>query len=46
MLPALYVKPFVKRHKNDAIDAQAIAEAASRPSMLTTGRDYEIRATA
>ena len=28
-----YVKPFVKTNKNDANDAQAIAEAASRPSM-------------
>ena len=33
LIPALYVKPFVKRHKNDAIDAQAIVEAALRPSM-------------
>jgi transposase len=28
-----YVKPYVKRQKNDAADAQAIAEAASRPTM-------------
>ncbi len=28
-----YVKPFVKRNKNDANDAEAIAEAASRPEM-------------
>jgi len=28
-----YVKPFVKTNKNDANDAQAIAQAASRPSM-------------
>jgi transposase len=28
-----YVKPFVKRQKNDAADAQAICEAAQRPSM-------------
>ena len=28
-----YVKPFVKRHKNDAADAEAICEAAQRPSM-------------
>ena len=32
ILPA-YVKPFVKRQKNDAIDAEAICEAAQRPSM-------------
>ncbi len=29
----IYVKPFVKRNKNDAADAEAIAEAASRPTM-------------
>ncbi len=28
-----YVKPFVKRQKNDAADAEAIVEAAQRPSM-------------
>lgn len=28
-----YVKPFVKRQKNDAADAEAIAEAAARPTM-------------
>ncbi len=28
-----YVKPFVKRQKNDAADAEAIAEAAGRPTM-------------
>lgn len=28
-----YVKPFVKRHKNDAADAEAIVEAAHRPTM-------------
>ncbi len=28
-----YVKPFVKRQKNDAADAQAICEAAQRPTM-------------
>jgi transposase len=33
--PPIYVKPFVKRHKNDAADAEAIAEAASRPTMRT-----------
>lgn len=29
-LPPIYVKPFAKRQKNDAADAEAIAEAASR----------------
>src|SRR5271157_2326832 len=33
LIPPVYVKPFVKRHKNDAADAEAIAEAASRPTM-------------
>lgn len=33
MIPPSYVKPFVKRNKNDAIDAEAICEAAQRPSM-------------
>ncbi len=33
LIPPVYVKPFVKRQKNDAADAEAIAEAASRPIM-------------
>jgi transposase len=33
LIPAAYVKPFVKRQKNDRADAEAIAEAASRPTM-------------
>lgn len=33
LIPANYVKPFVKPQKNDFADAAAIAEAASRPSM-------------
>ena len=32
LIPPAYVKPFVKRQKNDAIDAEAICEAAQRPS--------------
>jgi transposase len=32
-MPPAYVKPYVKRHKNDAIDAEAICEAATRPNM-------------
>jgi len=35
LIPAQYVKPFVKRAKNDRNDAEAISEAASRPSMHT-----------
>lgn len=33
LVPAIYVKPFVKRQKNDRADAEAIAEAALRPNM-------------
>lgn len=33
LIPPAYVKPFVKRQKNDAADAEAIAEAAGRPTM-------------
>ncbi len=33
LVPPLYVKPFVKRHKNDAADAEAICEAATRATM-------------
>ncbi len=33
LIPPTYVKPYVKRQKNDAIDAAAICEAATRPAM-------------
>lgn len=33
LVPPAYVKPFVKRQKNDVADAEAIAEAATRPTM-------------
>lgn len=33
IIPAYYVKPFVKGNKNDTQDARAIAEAAQRPTM-------------
>jgi transposase len=33
LIPPQYVKPFVKRAKNDRNDAEAISEAASRPAM-------------
>jgi transposase len=33
MIPAQYVKPFLKGHKNDYRDAEAIAEAVQRPTM-------------
>ena len=33
LMPASYVKPYVKRGKTDAADAEAICEAVTRPSM-------------
>jgi len=33
LIPAQFVKPFLKTDKSDALDAEAIAEAASRPTM-------------
>jgi len=33
LMPPHYVKPYVKRNKNDAADAEAICEAVSRPTM-------------
>jgi transposase len=33
LMPAQYVKPYVKTNKNDYIDAEAIAEAVARPTM-------------
>src|SRR5580693_975276 len=33
LMPPAYVKPYVKRHKNDMADAEAICEAVTRPNM-------------
>jgi transposase len=33
LMPTEYVRPFVKSNKNDYVDAEAIAEAAQRPTM-------------
>jgi transposase len=33
LIPPAYVKPYVRRNKNDAADAEAICEAVGRPSM-------------
>jgi transposase len=33
LMPPIYVKPYVKRQKNDAADAEAICEAVTRPTM-------------
>lgn len=47
LIPPAYVKPFVKRHKNDAVDAEAICEAAQRPSMrFVTVKSEEQQASA
>ncbi len=35
IIPAIYVKPFIKGQKNDYNDAEAIAEAALRPNLRT-----------
>lgn len=47
LIPPAYVKPFVKRQKNDAADAEAICEAAVRPSMrFVPVKSEDIQATA
>ncbi len=33
LIPPAYVKPYVKRQKNDAADAEAICEAVTRPNL-------------
>ena len=33
LMPPVYVKPYVKRQKNDAADAEAICEAVTRANM-------------
>jgi transposase len=33
LIPAQYVKPYVKTNKNDYVDAEAIGEAVGRPTM-------------
>ncbi|GBH32958.1 MAG: IS110 family transposase [Pseudomonadota bacterium] len=47
LIPPAYVKPFVKRQKNDAADAEAICEAAQRPNMrFVTVKSEEQQASA
>jgi transposase len=47
LIPAQYVKPFVKRAKNDRNDAEAICEAAARPGMQTVAvKSAEMQAQA
>src|SRR5208282_5020668 len=46
MMPPAYVKPYIRRQKNDASDAAAICEAVTRPSMRFVGvRTLENQAT-
>ena len=46
LIPPAYVKPFVKRQKNDAADAEAICEAAQRPTMrFVTPKSAEAQAS-
>ena len=40
IIPAIYVKPFLKGQKNDYNDAEAIAEAALRGSMSFCGESF------
>jgi transposase len=48
LIPAQHVKPFLKGHKNDYRDAEAIAEAVQRPTMrfvpLKSGEQLELQA--
>ena len=49
LIPPIYVKPFVKRQKNDAADAVAIAEAAVRPNLhyvAVKSAEHQARAVA
>jgi transposase len=47
LIAPCYVKPFVKRQKNDAADAEAICEAAQRPTMrFVAVRSEEAQAAA
>jgi transposase len=43
LIPPAYVKPFVKRQKNDATDAEAIAEAVARATMRFVAVKTEAR---
>ena len=43
LVPPAYVKPFVKWQKNDMADAEAIAEAAARPTMRFVAVKSEVQ---
>ena len=38
LMPPAYVKPYIKRHKNDAVDAEAICEAVTKTNMRLLSR--------
>jgi len=42
LMPPQYVKPYVKRHKNDRADAEAICEAVSAPDEYSSKGAAEI----
>ena len=48
LMPGQYVQPFVKTHKNDLTDAEAICEAVQRPQMrfvpIKTGEQLDVQA--
>jgi transposase len=50
LMPAQYVKPYVKTNKNDYLDAEAIAEAVQRPTMrfvpIKTDEQLDLHAAA
>lgn len=49
LIPPIYLKPFVKRQKNDAADAAAIAEAVRRPNIhfvAVKSAEHQARAVA
>jgi len=49
LIPPQFVKPYVKSNKNDAVDAEAVCEAMSRPNMrfvtVKTVEQQDIQAT-
>ena len=49
LMPAQYVKPYIKTNKSDYIDAEAIAEAVQRPTMrfvpIKTEEQLDLQAT-
>ena len=43
LIPPAYVKPYVKRQKNDATDAEAICEAVTRADAATRHDHMDVR---